>query len=446
MLTMSLLRYLRSHYWLAVVFAIIWAFGALVVYSYLPTEPRLVLPTLRGHRGHATTDGLRYMESRIVKKYVHGGRLSIYVTCGPIRIWNTQTGPLVAEHLTEADEFDELEMPGDRIRISSAPYGESSESRRDYFLDLQSGEMTPAPNRPAFGQPHCMHPDSIFVVCSAVRPRTGLDWVDVETGEVIRAFPNAWAGFVWTTDRRHYAYKSGAGMVICRANDHSILYKFTCKERPRQLSVKAGVLVDNECKVWDMASGEVLWRDSSNTRMASDLRFIADESALVWRKSLDPCGIVHIDPRTGQEIASKSFRLPLTEKHPFNDRAGANWIACTNILKTATRSVWQRSLERLPIIGQRIGNQNLFLSVLVDSNTLTEFFRCPGSVLSVSGDRKTVISYHPDGTAVWDVPARPSWQTASIVIIGWTGLWLVASFALMGIVTTAQYIWRSSGR
>jgi hypothetical protein len=427
-------RFLQSHRWLALVLVAIWIIGAVSLYWQLPIEPRTILPITYSAGIGAWVNGSRYLSCGSSQRWIvlpHSTGDTFQN--GPIWLWDTQTGQLIAEHLTANDKFDHLVMRDDCLRIMCA-INSKPKLRRDFILNLRTGTFTPGSTQPEFGELMGIHPKRDFIVCKASVPRTGLDWVDVESGQIIRAFPDA-KFFRWTTDHSHYAYQSDAGIVVCRASDHSIVSRVdNCKTAPRILSLRAGIVGDWDGHVWDLRSGEMLWHDTTISFRNSGVELTADESAIVWRKSTDPWEIVHIEARTGREMPGKSFQLPLAEIGSFGGEAGSYWIACVNQKPPVNPSAWQQFIQNIPLIGSQLANDDTFSTVIVDSNTLTELFRCPGALVSVSDDRKTVITSHRDGYAVWDVSGRSSWRAILIAMAGWTCLWLAASGLVVGIV------------
>jgi len=432
---MKVRRLLHWHRWLALVLVAIWTIGAIALYWQLPIEPKTVWPMDFTRGIGAWVNGSRYLTSGPPRV---GIALTFVVDTGydaPIRLWDTQTGQLMAEHLTENDKFDYRVMRDDRLRIMVRGDNSTQKTRCDYILNLRTGTLTPTSTQPELDELVDIHPGHEFVVCAARSPRTGLDWVDPDSGQIIRSFPDAKVGFRWTADRSHYAYQSGDSVVVCRVSDHSIVYKLTpSKAVPRIVSVSAGIVVDHEGQVWDLRSGELLWHDTTNSFRNSGVELTADESAIVWRKSTDPWEIVHLDVRTGREIPGKSFRLPTAEEGPFGGEAGAYWIACISRKSPVNQSAWQRFIEDIPLIGPQLVNDELYSTVIVDSNRLTEIFRCPGHLHCMSEDRRTVITSYGDGYAVWNVPGRPSWRTIVIIMAGWTCLWFATSCLFLGVV------------
>jgi hypothetical protein len=89
-------------------------------------------------------------------------------------------------------------------------------------------------------------------------------------------------------------------------------------------------------------------------------------------------------------------------------------------------------------------NQELYFTVIIDSNSLTEFFRGPGHLLSVSNDRKTVITSCANGFATWDVPGRTSLRSITLALVGWTFLWFAASVLLVGMFVVLPRYWQQS--
>ncbi len=329
---------------------------------------------------------------------------------GPIRLWNINTGQLLAKHFDEGYVFESARIDGgDRLKIEEEIEGKPGELRLRLFDAKTASEINTY---------HCRVPQknvwwmvspngkySIFQSFEGEKPHIELH--DIVTKrlikrqegwrETLRFSPDGSLFFAHDNLRQDMGvFSVSDGELLMRINPGTD--KTARKNNwPHSISPDNALLVDSDCFVWDVKTGKLRFHVPNiyynSIAFTPDSRYLA-----VVDKSQGSCWLAWYDTLSGKEDISR--RTPLVEGKELymhllgwhgNIDSSKKYLVSSGTPSFEQAPQWKKWLAKIPgleFFGQSKTNDGY---VVVDPETAQVVCRGPYIDASVSPDGETLV-------------------------------------------------------
>lgn len=434
-----------------IVFLSLWIAGLYVIWLLLPVGGResWQIPADEFLVGFLS-DGFTVVT---VARSPDGDRFPGTKELGPVRLWNSRTGALVAEHFSKTAVFNRVLVDaGDMLRLQQEVPGRTGEFQLR-LLDARSGEpiQTFECTVPQKNIWWMLSPDgkySIFQTFTNNVPSVELhDNINRQLvkrlegwRESLRFSPDGSLFFAQHEQSKEYGIFSTVDGNLVRRFKVAAIPGTNVLAGVKAISPDNTVMVDFRCHVWDLKTGQK--RFSVPNINYNSMVFTPDSKYLaVVAKDTTSCWIAWYDTKLGTEDVGRRTHLVDGNENFMhlalacpNPKSVAKYLVSSGTPSITPASSWKLWLSRFPLLGSLGQDQMRDAYVLVNIDTAQVVCTGPDLSASVTPDGQTlVLSDRSNRSILCDIPPKKPVKKY---------LLLCASFTCLLLLPIAIRRWR----
>jgi WD40 repeat protein len=368
-----------------------------------------------------------------------GFRRPSYVERGPIRVWEAQTGSLVAQWFVNQGRTTWVSTyaPSDLILLHEEDVKQDSNHRLRVH-DASAGRSIAEHKSPA-----ALRILSRNGRYAAYSQTPWLYLFDLATGRKLceikpisfPVFVSEDGKYVVTSARTGHEGSDGAAVAIAHIwiaesgkLHRELLAQVTPGEAhtPKEFSPDGSLLLDTKCRVWDLETGKVRF-EVPGIHHESSLFSACGRHLIVLKNIGQEAWLVYYDTATGQKsrslLLTKGDILSLELNTGTLDR---RYIIASGVARNSRTNWALQWLAKIPAFRSFAGEPNEAEFIVIETETGREVTRGGTFAWYCSPDGKFLVTASREGNdSLWDNPARKPYRLLTLISLGWT-----APFAL----------------